>query len=391
MKDHLARLFFGNDIFIAFSRRDAAKYADALHEQLTARGFLCYPPKGFDLRPSAELPHALSHALRRSRMLLLLLSREASSSPSVEQEVQQYLQTHRTICVIRLDEDLEDSRLLRLVQGLPMVIDHEEAGTKQGKPSFEVLGYVKGSFTKLPARRLFTIVSSSVAAVLLTGVAVASQVWHRYAAIAPPATAVRPPAVPDVVKSECQHLVEGQLLFEPTTFMRQGRPDIIFARLARKGNANITEGLQGSSFVIVAESISCKVSMSLDSEEPGAFIIQEIPAGRKAEQLIEGEKYTQWDWRGTPRKHGVLHLLLFVTPVLYIDGVGEALRYVRQPPRVITVTPDYYYEVTSFVKENWLVIGGSLGVIIVPLFLWSLKLASGWLKSRFGKKKQYGF
>jgi hypothetical protein len=195
--------------------------------------------------------------------------------------------------------------------------------------------------------------------------------------------------IAEIVKKDCQKLVDGELLFEPSKSMRQGQSYSVFARLSRSPGINITEGLDGSGFVIVRERVSCKVSMSLDSEEPKAFIIEKVPADRKDEQFLEPNKFSQWDWRVTPQKHGTLHLLLYVTPLLYVEDIGEALKQFRQPPRIITVTPDYLYGFGVFLKDNWVIISGLLTAIIIPLLLWFRTQIIDWFKKHFKKKEVF--
>jgi hypothetical protein len=197
--------------------------------------------------------------------------------------------------------------------------------------------------------------------------------------------------VPEIVKKDCQRLVDGLLLFEPSKTMRQGQAYPVFARLTRNPGVNITEGLEGSKFVIVAERVSCKVSMNLDSDEVEAFKIENVPEGRKDEQLLEPDKYSEWDRRVTPKKHGSLHLLLYVTPMLYVDGIGEGLKAFKQPPKVITVTTDYWYAVRQFLKENWTIISGVLSLIVIPLILWFRNEILERLRKQFGKKPPIGF
>ena len=135
--------------------------------------------------------------------------------------------------------------------------------------------------------------------------------------------------------------------------------------------------------------MSCKVSVSPDAEEFQAFTIEKIPADRKDEQVLEPDKYSQWDWRVTPKKHGPLHLLLFVTPMLYVDGIGEELKQFKQPPRVITVKPDYWYKTRTFLKDNWSILSGLLTAILIPLFLWFRTGIVEWFKKRFKKKETF--
>jgi hypothetical protein len=94
---------------------------------------------------------------------------------------------------------------------------------------------------------------------------------------------------------------------------------------------------------------------------------------RKDEQALLLNKFTQWDWRVTPRLHGQLHLLLYVTPMIYIEGVGQSLIEFPQPPRVITVEPDYVYELQTSVVEHWAIYSTTLTAIAIPLLLWTVR------------------
>jgi hypothetical protein len=131
--------------------------------------------------------------------------------------------------------------------------------------------------------------------------------------------------------------------------------------------------------------------MSLDSEESNAFTIEKVPADRRDDQVLEPDKFSQWDWRVTPKKHGALHLLLFVIPMLYVDGVGEQLKEFKQPPRVITVTPDYFYESIQTVKDNWAIFSVLLVTLFIPFFVWLRKVAIDRKERRLAERKEFGF
>ena len=205
--------------------------------------------------------------------------------------------------------------------------------------------------------------------------------------IGPHPTSQALPDVPEILKQDCQKLVEGQLLFEPFKTMRQGKPYLVFARLTRAPGINIAEGLNSSEFAVVTEKVSCRVAMQLAPEEPAAFTIQEVPTGRRTDQFLEPDKFSQWDWRVTPEKHGTLHLLLYVTPMLYVEGINEPLpKNFGTPPKVITVTPDYLYELKTFVKENWMIISVLLTAVFIPLFLWGRRGIVDWFQKRLTKK-----
>jgi hypothetical protein len=191
-----------------------------------------------------------------------------------------------------------------------------------------------------------------------------------------------------IVKKDCERLVDGQLVFEPAKIMRQGKPYPVFTRLSRNPGVKITAGLDGTDFVIVKETVSCRVSVSLASEEKDAFTIEKQPPDRKDEQFLESDKFSQWDWLVTPRKHGTLHLLLYVTPMLYVDGIGEGEKEFKQAPRVITVTSDYVYESGVFLRSNWGIVGGLLTAVVIPLFLWFRREITDWLTKRYRAKRK---
>ncbi|HLY99410.1 MAG TPA: hypothetical protein VKT33_10130 [Candidatus Angelobacter sp.] len=195
----------------------------------------------------------------------------------------------------------------------------------------------------------------------------------------------------EVVKGDCQHLVDGQLVFTPSTIMRQGQPYIVSARLSRGTDTHITSGLDGKTVIIENTQVSCMVSMKLDSHEPKAFTIDNIPASRKDEQILVANTYTQWDWRVMPVKSGTLHLLLYVAPMLYVDGVGQGLKQVPQPPRVITVSPDRVYAIVHFILEHWAVWSAILSVVIMPFFIWGVKKLKNWSDKKVVAKKIAGF
>ena len=199
------------------------------------------------------------------------------------------------------------------------------------------------------------------------------------------------PDVPEIVKKDLSKARRWLATFRTLQDDASGSGVPCFARLTRNPGVNITEGLEGSKFVVVAERVSCKVAMSLDSEEPDAFKIEKLPERRKDEQLLEADKFSQWDWRVTPKNHGSLHLLLYVTPMLYVDGIGEGLKEFKQPPRVITVTPDYWYAIRQFLKDNWTIISGVLSLIVIPLIVWFRKEILDWFRQHFGKKPPIGF
>lgn len=74
--------------------------------------------------------------------------------------------------------------------------------------------------------------------------------------------------------------------------------------------------------------------------------------------------------------------------MLYVDGIGEGLTRFNQPPRIITVTPDYLYESGTFLKDDWGILGGLLTAVFIPLFLWFRKGVIDWLAKRVKGKER---
>lgn len=109
----LRRFFFGDDVFISYSRRQGADYALALANELTRRGLSCFLDQ-WGTPPGRELPPALKHALRRSTMLVLIGSEAAAASENVRLEVEEFLGTGRPLIPITF---VEDSHYREIVSG----------------------------------------------------------------------------------------------------------------------------------------------------------------------------------------------------------------------------------------------------------------------------------
>lgn len=195
----------------------------------------------------------------------------------------------------------------------------------------------------------------------------------------------------EIHMEDCVHLVEGQLLFQPETSMKEGVTYQVFARMTRNPNVNIAKGLNASDIRIETTKASCNVSMYLKSGEPDAFDI-DPKADAPIQHLIEANGYTQWDWTVTPTKSGQHHLLLYVTPLLWVQGINQwGNEGFPQAPRLISVKIDYWYASKNVILKYsaiWL-------VLLTALALPSLNKARVWLvvawHARVEKGKTKGF
>src|SRR6266699_2578742 len=74
-----------------------------------------------------------------------------------------------------------------------------------------------------------------------------------------PTSRVHGTELAEILKKDCEHLVEGQLLFEPDKTMKQGVPDRVFARVTRNPNVNIAKDIDSSAVKIESAQVSCQV------------------------------------------------------------------------------------------------------------------------------------
>lgn len=130
----MLRLLFGNDIFISYSRADAAAYAAGLAGALAERGLACHLDQ-WGSQPGTEVPPEILRALRRSAMLVVVGSEGAAQSAAVEREIREFLPTKRLLVPIDLDGHLRGASWWPLIEGLAVSVAHDG---NPNKPSDEV-------------------------------------------------------------------------------------------------------------------------------------------------------------------------------------------------------------------------------------------------------------
>jgi WD40 repeat protein len=142
---NLLRFFFGEDIFVSYSRADGRAYASALASNLAQKGYSCFLDQ-WGTPPGIELPRRLLRSLDRSTVLVLIGTPKASTSQAVESEVRQFRTTGRPILPIDFDGSLENAAWYPLIAGLARTPETHEA-LATGAPSPQVLGLIENSFT----------------------------------------------------------------------------------------------------------------------------------------------------------------------------------------------------------------------------------------------------
>src|SRR5579864_3174145 len=184
------RFLFGDDIFISYSRADGASYAAALANELSGKRLYCRFDQ-WGTVPGQKVPERILEALRRSGALIVVATEKAYESPSVEQEIREFLPTKRLIVPIDLSGHIFSARWWPLLAGLPVTEDLESNGElgihavqdarAQGRagPSAEVLSRIENSiaFTKKDKRlRQTAVVALSLLVAFLIGAVVAAKV-----------------------------------------------------------------------------------------------------------------------------------------------------------------------------------------------------------------------
>jgi hypothetical protein len=98
-----------HDVFISHSSSDK-RAADAACAVLEARGIKCWiAPR--DIRPGSDWGESIITAIEQTRVMLLLLSKQANSSPQIRREVERAVNRSIIIIPVRL-EDVMPARSL---------------------------------------------------------------------------------------------------------------------------------------------------------------------------------------------------------------------------------------------------------------------------------------
>jgi len=145
------RFLFGDDIFISYSRRDGAKYAAALANELSKPGndYSCFLDQ-WGASAANELSKPVLRAIERSSVLVLIGTAGAAGSQLVQQEVtlfsrKKWLRSLRPVLPINIDDALSAVSWTELT-GLHRVPETDEARS-DGVPSQSVIKLIADSYS----------------------------------------------------------------------------------------------------------------------------------------------------------------------------------------------------------------------------------------------------
>lgn len=180
----IRRFLFADDIFISYSRKDGAKYAAALANELSKRGhdYSCFLDQ-WGASADNKLSSPVLRALKHSYMLVLIGTAGAAESPLVRQEVQlfskrRWFQPRRPVLPINIDGALSNLNWSELT-GLYRVPETNDA-RQDGLPSEAIVRLIvnSNSYTKRSQRmRLLSLV-----AMFLLTASVGTSVFAAYMA-----------------------------------------------------------------------------------------------------------------------------------------------------------------------------------------------------------------
>jgi WD40 repeat protein len=163
---HLLDLFYGDDVFISYSRADGSSYVEGLADELTRRGFSCFLDQlGTD--PDEGLPASLVAKIRGCTVCVLVASPRALISEAVRKEIEIFRKTRRAILPINFGTTPE-AHTRRLVPGVAFSNETPEA-LDSGEPSQSIIDRIVKSFnyTRRNARMRRILLLSVIAFLIL--------------------------------------------------------------------------------------------------------------------------------------------------------------------------------------------------------------------------------
>lgn len=168
------RFLFGYDVFISYSRKDAAEYAELLEQRLEATGFATFRDD-HEIAPGDPLNSVIRRAVLRSRQFILVDTPDARKSSWVVNEVKVRLQSgKKSITRIRFS-GLEEipwagdsgSTFSQSLEGF-VWLEETSDQLVSGRPSRQVLDSIPRIHRSLRLRTLMRAVLSFVVFCLLS-------------------------------------------------------------------------------------------------------------------------------------------------------------------------------------------------------------------------------
>jgi len=175
-----------------------------------------------------------------------------------------------------------------------------------------------------------------------------------------PTPAIPTPTTPpqESIDEILKKLPMGKVLFNPPKEMKVGETELVEVRITQNITENLTKELEGHEEPEIRET---KVSPYMKVRLAG--INFDIDPQNGAEQIIERDKYTHWEFHVTPLKSGLQTLKLTYYVIIPFQGADRQKEYEVGDWEVsVNVTP------MGLLKCYWQFIVGTL-IAIVALII----------------------
>ena len=194
----------------------------------------------------------------------------------------------------------------------------------------------------------------------------------------PPEATVTPVTLPTatldlnaILAEAMNQLPEGRMLFNPPQAMSLGEKVRVELRVLRVEEgvpepvveATLKPGLRGPGTPLV-EPLKVGTSMKAKLSGDGFDV---VPLNEE-EQIVAGDRFTQWAWDVTAIESGQKELNLTVTVKVIVEEVGEKGRDLPVMTRTVQVRINPVYSIKEFLSAYWQFLATAL---VLPIVAWA--------------------
>jgi hypothetical protein len=157
-----------DDIFISYTRRDAAKYAAGLAAELNGRGFSCFTDM-LGTVPAKDVPDMVMEKIRSCAMFVVVCTERAATRDTIHDEVKEFIQTGRRSLIVPIDFGgfLYRATWYSYVEGIAPAPEENPKALEEGTPSPSVISRIEKQFTYARRNQRLRRATFATAAVLL--------------------------------------------------------------------------------------------------------------------------------------------------------------------------------------------------------------------------------
>ena len=137
------RYLFGEDVFISYSRADAATYAAVLANLLSDEGFSVFLDQ-WETEPGVEIPRRILRVFQRGSMLVVVASLGAANAMAIGRELREFLASRRQVLPINIAGALQTAAWEPLVRGAAVSSESDE-NLSGGTPAAEGVNRIEQS------------------------------------------------------------------------------------------------------------------------------------------------------------------------------------------------------------------------------------------------------